>query len=109
MCNGSKSDFLAYYRLTTPINIMGDDTCVRVVLVTHYGTILVKNLQIDALHGYSQIFLSIGELNDQGNIAIFGNDRCIIRDYTTMLITGTKNGKLFQVDRAADTHPDMLY
>jgi len=103
MCNGSKLDFLAYYRLMTPIDVMlGDDTCVR---VTHYGTILVQNLQIDALHTPTLRYslLSIGELNDQGNITIFGNDRCIIQDYTTTLITGSKNGKLFQVDRAADT------
>ena len=82
--------------------MLGDNTTIR---ATHYGSIVVQNLKIDALHTttlrYSQ--LSIGELNDQGNITIFADDRCIVRDYTTVLITGTKNGKLFQVDSNTNT------
>jgi len=37
------------------------------------------------------------------SITIFADDRCIVRDYTTVLITGTRNGKLFQVDLNTDT------
>jgi len=98
MYNGSKSDYSVYSQLLTPIDIMiGDNTTIR---ATHYGSILVQNLKIDALHTPTLRYslLSISELNDEGNITIFANDKCIIRDYTTVLITGTKNGKLFEVD-----------
>jgi len=108
MYNGNKSDFSAYYQLNTPINILlGDNTSIQ---ITHYGTIYVQNLEIDALHTPTLRYslLSIGELNDQGNITIFGNNQCIIRDHNTVLITGTKNGKLFQVDTDTDTQTGHL-
>jgi len=98
MYNGSKSDYSVYYQLLTPIDIMlGDNTMIR---ATHYSSILVQNLKIDALHTPTLQYslLSISELNNEENITIFADDKCIIRDYTTVLITGTKNRKLFEVD-----------
>jgi len=67
MYNRSKSDFLVYYQLLTPIDIMlGDNTTIR---ATHYSSIVVQKLKIDALQiptlRYS--LLLIGALNDQGN------------------------------------------
>jgi len=48
MYNGNKSDFSAYYQLNMPINVLlGDNTSIQ---ITHYGTIYVQNLQINALH-----------------------------------------------------------
>ena len=80
MYNGSKSDYLVYYQLLTPIDILlGDNTIIR---ATHYGSIVVQNLKLDALNTPTLRYslLSIGELNDQGNITIFADDRCIVRE-----------------------------
>jgi len=103
MYNRNKSDFSAYYKLNTPINILLSNN--SSIQVTHYGMIYIQNLQIDALYTPTlrDSLLSIGELNNQGKITIFGNNRCIIYNHNTVLITGTKNGKMFQVNTDMDT------
>ena len=100
MYNGPKSAYLTYRYLLHLINIkLGDDTCVR---VTHYGELLIHKHRIEALHTptFQYSLLSVSEFSDQCYIVTFGNNKCLITDGKwNIVVSGTKNGRLFQVDK----------
>jgi len=99
MYNVPKSAYLTYRHLPYPIDIkLGDDTCVR---ATHYGELSIHQHRIQALHTptFRYSLLSVSEFNDQHYIITFGNNKCLITDgKRNIVVSGTKNGRLFQVD-----------
>ena len=94
----TQSAYLTYRHLPYPIDIkFGDDTCVR---TTHYGELSNHKHRIAALHTptFRYSLLSVTEFNDQRYIVTFGN-KCLITDgKRNMVVSGTKNGRLLQVD-----------
>jgi hypothetical protein len=99
MYNGPKSAYLTYRYLPHPIDIkLGDDTCVRAI---HYGELSIHKHRIEALHTptFRYSLLSVSEFNDRRFIVTFGNNKCLITDCKqNIVVSGTKNGRLFQVD-----------
>jgi hypothetical protein len=99
MYNGPKSAYLTYRYLPHPIDIkLGDDTCVR---ATHYGELPIHKHRIEALHTptFRYSLLSVSEFSDRRYIVTFGNNKCLITDFKrNVVVSGTKNGRLFQVD-----------
>jgi len=95
-------------RLPNPIRIqLGDKTC---VLATHHGSIRVQNHQIDALHApsFRYSLLSVAQLDSHGYHTKFGNGKCSIQDpYSHVTVmTGSRNGQLFQVEPINSRHSD---
>jgi len=99
MYNGPKSAYLTYRHLPYPIDIkLGGDTCVR---ATHYGELSIHKHRIEALHTptFRYLLLSVSDFNDQHYIVTFGNNKYLITDgKRNIVVSGTKNGRLFQVD-----------
>ncbi|KAI5856597.1 hypothetical protein BZA05DRAFT_416252 [Tricharina praecox] len=76
--NGSPNMFTSYNRLMNPIEIkLSDDSC---ILATHYGSLLVQNHPIEALHTPTiRISLfSVGEFDSRGHSTLFVNGYCTI-------------------------------
>ena len=104
MHNGN--DFTTYERLPNPIRIqLGNKTC---VLATHHGSLRVQNHQIDALHtpSFRYSLLSVAQLDSQGYHTKFGNGKCSIQDSHVTVMTGSRNGQLFQVEPTNSRHSD---
>ena len=81
-----------------PIRILlGNKTC---VLATHIGSVRVQDHQIDALHtpSFRYSLLSVAELDSQGYHTKFGNGKYSIQDSNVTVMTGSRNGQLYQVE-----------
>ena len=109
MCNGSQNRFRTYSRLSQPINIrLGDNT---VVQATHKGLVQVQNHWINALHlpTFHYSLLSVGDLDIHGYRTSFETGRCLISDPTNqkVIITGQKNGMLYELDTSCCA-PDSI-
>ena len=102
MHNGN--DFTTYERLPNPIRIqLGNKTC---VFATHHGSVRVQDHQIDALHtpSFRYSLLSVAELDSQGYHTKFGNGKCSIQNSNVTVMTGSRNGQLFQVEPINSRH-----
>jgi len=100
MCNGSQNRLRTYSRLWQPIDIrLGGNT---VVQATHEGLVRVRNRWIDALHQptFRYLLLSVGDLDIHGYRTSFKTGRYLISDPTnqTVIITGQKNGMLYELN-----------
>jgi hypothetical protein len=101
MYNGTPDTFISYNRLPNPIEIrLGDNTS---ILSTHYGSLLVQNHRIEALHTptFRHSLLSVGEFDNRGYSTLFANGQCTISSDDSLevaLISGHLNGKLYQID-----------
>jgi len=106
MHNGNDFDFNTYERLPNPIGIqLGNKTC---IFVTHQGSVRVQDHQIDALHtpSFRYSLLSVVELDSQGYHTKFGNGKCSIQNSNVTVMTGSRNGQLFQVEPIHSHHSD---
>jgi len=106
MHNGN--DFTTYECLPNPIRIqLGNKTC---VLATHHGFLQVQSHLIDALHtpSFRYSLLSVVELDSQGYHTKFGNGKCSIQNHHShvAVITGSRNGQLYQVEPIYSRHSD---
>jgi len=99
MYNGVRGSYITYERLPSPIVIsLGDGSSVK---STHHGTLFVQRQEIDALHTptFRYSLLSVGEFDTRGYITKFGNGKCSIQGpQDTDAMTGSRNGRLYQVD-----------
>ena len=106
MHNGNDFDFNTYERLPNPIRIqLSNKTC---VFATHHGSVRVQNYQIDALHtpSFCYSLLSVAELDSQGYHTKFGNGKCSIQNSNVTVMTGSRNGQLFQVEPIHSRYSD---
>ena len=70
-------------------------------MTIHYGELSIHKHRIEALRTptFRYSLLSVSEFNDQSYIVTFGNNKCLITDSKrNIIVSGTKNGRLFQVD-----------
>jgi len=69
----------------------------------------VQDHQIDALHTplFRYSLLSVAELHSQGYHTKFGNGKCSIQDSNVTVMTGSRNGQLFQVEPIHSRHSDQ--
>jgi len=99
MYNRPKSAYLTYRHLPYPINIkLENNICVQ---VTHYGELSIHKHWQKILHTptFQYSLLSISEFNDQHYIVTFGNNKYLkTNGKQNIVVSGTKNGTLFQVD-----------
>jgi len=96
MHNGN--DFTTYERLSNRIRIqLGNKTC---VFTTHHGSVRVQDHQIGALHtpSFRYSLLSVAELDSEGYHTKFDNSKCSIQNSNVTVMTGSRNGQLFQVE-----------
>jgi len=75
---------------------LGNKTC---IFATHHDSVRVQDHQIDALHtpSFRYSLLSVAELDSQGYHTKFGNGKCSIQNSNVTVMTGNRNGQLFQV------------
>ena len=109
MHNGNDFDFNTYEHLPNPIRIqLGNKTC---IFATPHGSVRVQDHQIDALHtpSFCYSLLSVTELDSQGYHTKFGNGKCSTQDSNVTVMTGSRNGQIFQVElinsRYSDRNP----
>ena len=70
----------------------------------------MQNHQIDALHtpSFRYSLLSVAELDSQGYHTKFGNGKCSIQNSNVTVMTGSRNGQLYQVEPIYSRHSDRL-
>jgi len=68
----------------------------------------VQDHQIDTLHtpSFRYSLLSVIELDSQGYHTKFGNGKCSIQNSNVMVMTGSRNGQLFQVEPIHSRYSD---